>query len=116
VNFSKAGIGGSATARYTLNSSGSASRTIFNGNTATISGEWLVGGTAGNYEVNATWSGSGGSITGPSGWVSLSSSREWTLTESNNYATRTLSVQIRVASTGTVAASATITFDVDSAP
>ena len=75
---------------------------------------WLSsGGTVGNYEVMATKT----SGTSPSGsnlnnWLSLSTSRAWSLTNSNgDNSTRTcvLSVSIRLASSGVVQDTATIT-------
>jgi hypothetical protein len=48
--------------------------------------------------------------------VALNVTRDWTLTRSNNFANRDLALQIRVAATGVVLTSATIAFEVDSAP
>lgn len=116
-NFSLAGIGGTATARYRLYSNGQAYRTNISGSIISISGEWLVAGAASDFEVYATVSGSGGVFTGPTGsWVSLGTDREWTLSGTNSYVARSLDVQIRLASSGTVLDSATISFTVDSAP
>jgi len=116
-NYSKAGIGGTATATYRLASSGQASATNAAGSLTNISGEWLVGsGTTSDYEVQGTWSGSGGTIGGPIGWVGLGTTRDYTLTATNSFATRTLFVEIRIAASALVIDSATITFEVDSAP
>lgn len=121
-NYSRSGIGGSATARYQLLSSvgfvGVARVTLFNGNLQNIPGEWLPGGgNPSDYEVRGTWSGSGpGTVSGPVGWVSMGLNTEFNLTVIGNAGTRDLAVEIRIAATGTVIATATITFDVDSAP
>ena len=116
-NFSLAGIGGTATARYRLYSDGIAYRTNTSGTVVAISGEWLRAGAASDFEVFASFSGSGGTVAGPTGsWVSLGTDREWTLTVTNNFVTRDLSVQIRLASNSVVIDTATITFEVDSAP
>jgi len=116
-NFSLAGIGGTATARYRLYSNGQAYRTNLSGTVISILGEWLVTGAASDYEVYASWVGSPIGVTGPTGsWVSLGVDREWTLSATNTYYTADLSVQIRLASNSVVIDTATITFEVDSAP
>jgi hypothetical protein len=116
-NFSLAGVGGTATARYRLYSNGQAYRTNLSGSIVSINGEWLLAGAASDYEVYASWSGSPFGVTGPTGsWVSLGTDREWTLTVTNTYFVATLNVQIRLASTSTVIDTATIDFEVDSAP
>lgn len=116
TNYALSGLGGTATARYTLDSNGSVYRTNGGSNQVSVSGEWLTGGSVSLFEAYATWYGSGGTITGTTGsWISLSTSREWTLTVTNNYETRDLVVQIRLASSQSVLDTATITFEVDSA-
>jgi hypothetical protein len=115
-NPSLAGIGGTATATYRLSSTGEASSTVTSNTLVPISGEWLVGGTASDYEVQGTWSGSGGTVGGPSGWVSLGTTRDFTLTVTSAFITRDLALEIRIAASTLVVATATITFDVDSAP
>ena len=116
-NLSAAGSGGTATATYRLNSNGGAYRTNINGTLVSINGEWLVSGSASLFEVYATWSGSGGSVGGTTGsWINLSTTRDWTLTVTNNFVVRSLEIQIRLASSGSVLDTATIDFEVDSAP
>ena len=116
-NLSLAGVGGTATATYRLNSSGQASATNLAGVLTNITGEWLVtGSSSSDYEVNGIWGSGGGSAAGPIGWVSLGTTRDYTLTATNNYATRDLTLQIRTVSTSLILATATITFEVDSAP
>lgn len=118
VNNSKAGVGGTATATYRLRNDGVALRQQGTSLT-TISGEWLVGsGTTSDYEVQATvLSGSGGSFSGPgAGWNSLSTTRDWVLTVTNNFGDREVLIEIRIAATSLVIATATISFEVDSAP
>jgi len=116
-NLSKAGIGGTATATYRLGSSGQAAATNTAGVLTNITGEWLVGsGTTSDYEAQGTWSGSGGTIGGPTGWVGLGTTRDWTLTATNAFVTRSLALEIRIAASALVVATATISFEVDSAP
>jgi hypothetical protein len=126
-NFSLSGIGGTATATYRLASTGTASATNLSGVLTAISGEWLVSGTASNYEVYGTWSPQGGGPGGifgggttggatPATWLNLGTTRDYTLSATNNYVQRELYVEIRNASTLVVVATATITFEVDSAP
>jgi hypothetical protein len=117
INNSKAGIGGTATATYRLASTGAASRTNVGGTLVSISGEWLTSGAASLFDVYATWSGSGGTVGGTTGsWLNLATTREWTLSATNNYQTRNLAIEIRLASSGAVLDTATIEFSVDSAP
>lgn len=116
-DFSRAGLGGTGTARYRLYSNGQAYRTNINGTIVSINGEWLLAGAASNYEVYASWTGTAGFATGTTGsWISLGTDREWTLSGTNTNVSRTLNVQIRLASTSTVIDSAAIDFEVDSAP
>lgn len=116
LDYTLSGIGGTATATYRLASSGVASATNLAGVLTAISGEWLTSGAASLYEAQAVWQAGTGTTGGPTGWVALSSNREWTLTATNFYATRPLVVSIRLASTGAVITTATISFEVDSAP
>lgn len=119
-NFSKAGIGGTATATYRLNSNGAAYRTNLSGTLISISGEWLVSGSASAFEARmsaASPAGSGGTTGGTfSTWLNLGTTRDWTLSATNNFAERYFNLEIRLASTGTVLDTALITFSVDSAP
>ncbi len=116
INLTKAGIGGTASATYRLANSGQASRQQGSG-LVSISGQWLVSGSVSLFEVRGTDLGGGGTFTTPgSGWLSLSTTRDWTLTVTNNYETHSLLVEIRLASSGVVLDSATIDFEVDSAP
>lgn len=116
LNYSLSGLGGTATATYRLNATGVAYYTDAAGTLTAISGEWLTSGTAALYEAQGVWGAGTGTTGGPTGWVALNVTRDWTLTRSNNFANRDLALQIRVAATGVVLASATITFEVDSAP
>jgi hypothetical protein len=125
-NLSLAGIGGTATATYRLNSTGQASRNISTNTLVDISGEWLVSGTASDFEVYATWSAQGGgdgwdgggTIGGatPATWLNLGTLRDYTLSATNNYVNRGLTVQIRYAANSYVVDTAVIDFEVDSAP
>ena len=118
VNNSRAGIGGTAAATYRLRNDGVALKQQ-GVSLVTISGEWLVGsGTTSDYEVQATvLSGSGGSFTGPgAGWNSLGTTRDWSLTSTNNASERDVLFEIRPVGSTTTTISATISFEVDSAP
>lgn len=116
ANYSLSGIGGTATATYRLNATGVAYYTDPTGTLTAITGEWLTSGTAALYEAQGVWGAGTGTTGGPTGWVALNVTRDWTLTRSNNFANRNLALQIRLAATGVVLASATIAFEVDSAP
>lgn len=116
ANMSLAGLGGTATATYRLHSNGQAYRTNLNGTLVSINGEWRVSGDTSLFEAYATWTGTGGSVGGTTGsWVNLGTTRDWTLTVANSYQTRSLNLQIRLASSGAVLDTATIYFEVDSA-
>lgn len=127
VNTSLAGVGGSATATYSLNSSGQATRTNAAGTPVNITGQWLTSGTAADYEVFAQWSPSGGGpnavlgggTTGgatPDTWLGLGTTRSFTLTGVSANVGRELYIQIRNASTQDIVNFCTITVEVDSAP
>jgi hypothetical protein len=125
-NFSQAGLGGTATATYRLGNDGQTTRTLVNGSFVQISGEWLVSGSASDYEVYGTWSSvgggdgyvGGGTVGGatPGTWLSLGTTRDYTLTETGLYAQRGLTLQIRDTATSTVRDTAVIAFEVDAAP
>ncbi|MFZ9767198.1 MAG: hypothetical protein ACO3C4_01740 [Candidatus Limnocylindrus sp.] len=119
ANYSKSGIGGGATATYRLANSGQASATNLSGTLVAISGEWLVAGTASQFDarMTPTGSGSGGSTGGTfSSWVNLGTTQDWTLSATNNFASRQFTLEIRLSSSGAVLDTATIDFEVDSAP
>ena len=118
VNNSRAGIGGTAAATYRLGNDGAA-RASTGASLVSIAGEWLVGsGTTSDYEVQATvLSGFAGSFTGPgAGWHNLGTTRDWSLTTTNNASERYVLIEIRPVGSTTTTISATITFEVDSAP
>ena len=118
VNNSKSGVGGTAAATYRLRDDGVAFRQQGT-SLVTISGEWLVGsGTTSDYEVQATvLSGFAGSFTGPgAGWHNLGTTRDWSLTSTNNASERDVLIEIRPVGSTTTTISATIYFEVDSAP
>lgn len=124
LNFLYLGLGGgTATGYYQLLSTGVARKTngtTNNGVLTDISGEWLVSGSASLFDVYATFSnpyGTGGTQLGSTGsWLNLGTTRDWGLTSTDEYAHRLLDVQIRLASTGSVLDSATITFEIDTSP
>lgn len=117
VNNSLEGEGGTATATYRLRNDGVALATNNFGVLTVISGEWLVSGTVSQFEVYATWSGTGGTVGGTTdSWISLDTTRDWTLTVTSDVIVRTLDIQIRLASTLVVLDTATISFEVNCAP
>lgn len=127
VNFSLAGVGGSATATYRLDNAGQASRTNTSGTLVNITGQWLTSGTAADYEVYAQWSPSGGGPGGvlgggttggatPDTWLSLGTTRSFTLTGVSANVERELYIQIRNATTQEIVNFCTVTVEVDSAP
>lgn len=115
-NLTLSGIGGTATATYRLALTGVASATNGAGVLTAIPGEWLTSGAAALYEAQGVWQAGTGTTGGPTGWVALSATRDWTLSATNSYDVRPLDVSIRLASTGAVLTTATISFEVDSAP
>jgi hypothetical protein len=116
LNYSLSGIGGTATATYRLALTGVASTTNGLGTLVAIPGQWLLSGTVALYEAQGVWQAGTGVTGGPTGWVALSSTRDWTLSATNNAVSRPLVISIRLVSTGAVITTATISFDVDSAP
>ena len=116
LNYSLSGIGGTATATYRLDNTGVASATNYGGSLTAITGEWLTSGAAASFEAQATWGGGTGTTGGPTGWVALNVTRNWTLSATNNFGFQDLTVQIRNASSGIVLTTAVITFEVDAAP
>ena len=117
LDYSYLGNGGQGFARYQLNANGVAYRTNFAGTLIAIGGEWLTSGSAGLFDAYATWTGSAGNPGGVTGtWQNLATTREWLIYIEDGYASRTLAVQIRLASSGAVLDTATITFEVDSTP
>lgn len=100
-----------ADAGYRLSNTGGAFE-LKNGAATAISGEWLSAGSASDYEVRATLS-SGTLSSGTTGsWLNLGTTREWHTIRTDNTSGDTdgvLLIEIRLAATGTVVTSATIT-------
>jgi hypothetical protein len=99
-------------AGYRLNSAG----TVHKAEGSTLSfgaslSTWLLGGAASDYEVRATVN-SGSLSTGTAAtWQALSTTREWSRSRSVNTAgvdTVNLTIEIRLASSGTVIATCTV--------
>lgn len=99
---------GTATAGYRINSGGTVD-TLRNG-AATGEGTWLLGGSAGDFEVfiNVT---SGSLSSGTAGsWVNLGSTQTWTRARTGpGVATCIFTVTIRDVATQTTQATATVT-------
>lgn len=115
-NFSRSGLGGSASATARFRNDGVLLLTN-NLNLVAVSNEWLIAsGTTSDYEVRGTWAGVGGTVFGPTGWVGLGTTRDYSLETFNAVAVRFLTAEIRIAASGLVIATAEIDFEVDSAP
>lgn len=103
---------GSITASYSINSDG---RVRDQSNT--ILETWLLSGVNSSYEVRATLV-SGTLTSGTTGsWLACSTTRTWSVVNSasdNSVKTVVLTVEIRLASTGVVQDSATITLSAES--
>ena len=135
ISTNTAGLSGTASSTFQLRSDGfarsvgswtstSGANTIDgasygSGVGTTYTNEWWVSGqNKAQYSVKGTWSGSGGTIAGPTAgtWVSLgSATRTWTLETSGTNATRSVAIEIAPTSdTGTILASGTITLTANS--
>ena len=116
-NNSTAGTPGGATASAVVRLDSDGGLYVSNGALplVLVSGQWLKIGVNSDYEAQGTWQSGTGTTSGPTGWVSLSTTRDWTLTATNNAVTRDILLEIRLVATSTVITSATITVDVDSA-
>lgn len=81
--------------------------------TGKADGTWLLGGSAGDYDVRATLT-SGTLTLGTTGsWLNLGTSRSWNVTRTDDAAgttTAEMTVEIRLAATGAVLATATVSF------
>ena len=115
-NDTQAGLGGTATATYQLSNTGFALASNTSGVLTVISGEWSLSGAASAYEARGTFSGSGGTVGGPTTWSSLGTTRNWTLQVNGADVTYTLALEIGLAGTSTAIATATITLNVNAAP
>lgn len=95
---------GTCTAGYRLASTGVASYTATSSGTyATISGEWLTGGAASDYEVRAQKTAGTGTPSNLNTWLGLGTTRTWSLSQSGEGETFVyLTIQIRDATTLTV--------------
>lgn len=103
----------SSTAEYSLKNDGVA-QYIDSVGTTPISGEWLVSGSAADFEVRAT--ATSGTLTyGTTGsWESLGTTRAWGVTRTTiGIKSCTLTIEIRRASDGVVLDSATITLSAE---
>jgi hypothetical protein len=107
------GAVGTATANYQINSDGSVKD-----QDSGILESWLLGGgTSSNYEVRMTVV-SGSLISGTTGsWLNCGTTRTWSLTNSaqnNSTSTCVMTVEIRLASSGVVQDTATVTLSAES--
>ena len=102
--------GGNATSTFTLSSDGIARKTTVPGATVTFPGEWLLEGTASQYQARATLV--SGTLTSGTlnTWQALSTSRSWSKsTTAVGTVNTVINVQIRSIATNVVLDSADIT-------
>ena len=104
--------GGTATAKYQLNSNGKARKTAAGtGIYEDIPGEWLLAGLNTDFECQFTKISGEDLTSNPgAGWLSLSTTREGTLVASGTDLDSSYTVEIRRAVDSVVVASATITW------
>lgn len=102
--------GGTSTATFELQSTGAARKSTF-GVVGNITGEWLLSGAVSQFEARGTWGAGSGTISGPTTYSNLSTTRTWTFATTGTDDTRTLTVDIRNVATGTVVATAVITMN-----
>lgn len=95
-------------ARYQLTSAGAANKYTETSGYVAISGEWLLGGSASDYECRFTPT-IGTLTSGPTGWNALSSTREWTVARTSpGSKSCTGTIEIGLVGTSTAIDSATI--------
>ena len=95
-------------ARYQLTSAGVANKYTETTGYVAISGEWLLGGSASDYEARFTPT-IGTLTSGPTGWNALSSTREWTVARTSvGSKSCTGTIEIGLLGTSTAIDSATI--------
>lgn len=105
-----------ATAGYRLASDGIAYRRNVSGSYVAIASQWMTSGAVADYESRATLV-SGSTPTGTFGsWQALSSARTWEISTSSGIVTSVFTVEIRLASSGVVLDSATISLEAESTP
>lgn len=119
-NNSLQGIGGTATATIRLGSDGKFGINTGGNTIVDQTGQWLVNpsvSSASDYEVQGSFTGSGGTVSGPTGYVNLGTTREWTLTATNqNVLFRSLLLDFRKASTASPVTDVSVNIQVRSAP
>lgn len=95
-----------ATVTYALNPDGSRTN-----------GTWLLLGANSDYEARVTvTSGALDSGSGAGSWLGLGTTRSWTCSVTNGLHQCTFTIEVRLASGGTVVGSATISLDAESLP
>jgi hypothetical protein len=109
-----ANIGGTATAGYKLLNTGVAQKTLVGGGGAytNITGEWLIAGSAADFEAKMTYV-SGDTLTNNplAAWASLGSDRTCSLVTTGNDETAVYTLEIRRVLDSVVIDTATITFN-----
>jgi hypothetical protein len=110
-----AGIGGTASVDFTFYNTGAGQTTGFNVSTPG-SFTWLLIGAASDYELYVTNAGLG-TISGTlNTWISLGTTRAYSMTESNNDSSANGTYQIRRASDSVVLSTGTWSTEVATAP
>lgn len=108
-------VAGTASGTYQLTSGGKYN--YIRAHASTITGDWVIpNGNAGNYEALVTVT-SGTLTSGTAGsWVSLGTTQSWVKTVTNAAASVTFTLSLRIAATGVVVKTITVTIDVDGSP
>ena|SRR5690606_25493049 len=108
---SDSAVGSPVAATFSCDNTGQASYSTVNSGSGNYSGEYAPGATGSLYEIrwtNTSGSPTSGSATGS--WLSLGTSRSWTVSRASAGTTTCVAtVEIRNAATGVVLTSATIT-------
>lgn len=109
-------VSGGAFVTFTVTNTGTYGYTSSNQGSFSFLGTWLLAGAAGDFEIYASVSGFGGSVSGATGsWLPLSTGRSWTLNVGmDEYANRVLNLQIRRTSGGAIVDSASISLEAGS--
>lgn len=121
TNNARAGLGGTASATFTLQSDGVAAFSKSPGSSGTYTDEFIPGSpitaSGADYWARMTLI-SGVNPSGTMGsWVQLSSDRSWVLSVTNDAQNSTMTCEIAADAAGaTIVTSATIDISVDSAP
>ena len=120
INIANASVtdsinGGTASASYRITNGGKYQLIASHGSTVTNDAV-IPNGNIGNYEAFVTVT-SGTLTSGTTGsWVALSATQTWTKTATNTFATCAFTLQLRIAATGVVVKTITVSLEADGSP